>query len=360
MRLPLAGVGSYVMNLCQALETALPDAEFFVYSRLPRSKLELPSRYWKLRNETVGTFRSLPSFLWLKTRGRGMCLADQLDVFWAGRTIHPGLPPPVQTVCSVHDLNHVLVPETMEPSARWSHRLWFRRDLRSATTIVANSHGTAERISSTFRLPVQYVVTPGLGVQFRNASRRAIDSTALRRLSALGIRLPYLLSVATLEPRKNVAILLQAYLELKRSGVLTGHQLVIAGARGWRCRKLERELTAGRDQDLLLAGYVDDALMPTLYAAADALILPSRYEGFGMPVLEARACGTRVVVSDVPELRESGGPNAIVVEPTVAGVRAGIVEAIASPPALEEHLHSTYAWPVVATPLVRLLGGGAC
>jgi glycosyltransferase involved in cell wall biosynthesis len=360
LRLPLAGVGQYILNICHALEKGLPDAEFFVYSRLARSGLELPSSRWKLRNETVDTFKHLPSFVWLKTRGRSMCLADRLDVFWAGRTIHPGLPRPVQTVCTVHDINHLLVPETMEPSARWSHRLWFKRDLMSATHIVANSHGTAERINSAFRLPVQYIVTPGLAAHFRDASRRAINPKTLQRLTELGIRPPYLLSVATLEPRKNVATLLRAYLDLKKSGALPGHQLVLAGARGWRNHALERELAASKDQGVLLAGYVDDDLMPALYAAADALIFPSLYEGFGMPVLEARACGTRVVVSDVPELRESGGSNAIIVKPTIAGVRAGILEAIASPLIAEEHLHDQYSWPVVAAPLLRLLAGSPC
>ena len=135
--------------------------------------------------------------------------------------------------------------------------------------------------------------------------------------------------------------------------------MVLAGAKGWRDRALERELDAAKEQGVLVVGYVEDALMPILYAAADALIFPSMYEGFGMPVLEARACGTRIVVSDVPELRESGGPHAIVVKPTIESLSAGIVEAIKSPRVIEECLQSRHAWSVVAAPLIRLLAGVA-
>jgi glycosyltransferase involved in cell wall biosynthesis len=81
----------------------------------------------------------------------------------------------------------------------------------------------------------------------------------------------------------------------------------------------------------MLAGYVPDEMMPILYAGADALVFPSLYEGFGMPVLEARACGARVVTTDLPELREAGDEYVIYVEPTLEGVKTGILQAIGSP-----------------------------
>src|ERR1700731_3989955 len=114
LRSPLSGVGQYIFNLARQLDELLPEASFIAYSRLPEGSVHLPSARWRLRSEPLAAFRRLPSFVWLKTRCRAMCASDGLDVFWAGRTLHPRLGADVRTVCSVHDLNHLVVPETMQ------------------------------------------------------------------------------------------------------------------------------------------------------------------------------------------------------------------------------------------------------
>jgi glycosyltransferase involved in cell wall biosynthesis len=336
LRKPLSGVGQYIYNLCAELERLWPEAQFFAYARLPAERLALPSPRWVLRREAVPALRRLPSFLWLRTRGAALCRADGLDVFWAGRSLHPRLAG-VRTVCTVHDLNHLLVPETMEWPTRISHGLWFSGDLKRADAVLTNSRGTAQRLQEMLRIATDDVVLPGLHERFRPS----FDEPALREL---GIVPPYLLSVATLEPRKNVGTLLQAFLQLRRSGELRDHRLVLVGARGWQDRALEAELIAARDEGVVVTGYVSDALMPALYTAADALVCPSLYEGFGMPVLEARACGTRIVVADSPELREAGGPDAVAVQPTVEGVRNGIRRALRRPRPDEHGLAQRHAW----------------
>jgi glycosyltransferase involved in cell wall biosynthesis len=94
---------------------------------------------------------------------------------------------------------------------------------------------------------------------------------------------------------------------------------------------LTERLGEARGHGLVLAGYVPDELMPILYAGADALVFPSLYEGFGMPVLEARTCGARVVTTDLPELREAGDEYVTYVQPNLDGVKAGILRAIGLP-----------------------------
>jgi len=354
LRLPLSGVGQYVLQLCRALEELLPDAQFFAYARLPAERLALPSARWTLRREARPLLRRLPSFLWLKTRGAALCRRDRLDVFWAGRTLHPRLAAPVRTLCTVHDLNHLVVPETMEAITRWSHRLWLRGDVARADCVVANSQGTAQRLRDMLALPVHGVVPPGLTEVYRPLPA-ADRAGALAALQALGITPPYLLSVATLEPRKNVELLFRTFVELTRRGELAGHQLVLAGARGWQDEALLRELRAAGADGVVLPGFVPDALMPALYGQARALLFPSRYEGFGMPVLEARACGTRVVVADSPELRESGGAHAIVIEPSLDGVREGLRRAVELPPLLEPGLAERHGWHHRAAALAALM-----
>jgi glycosyltransferase involved in cell wall biosynthesis len=330
LRAPLSGVGNYIFNLCRELDALLPEALFIAYSRLPAAAVQLPSPRWRLRTEPVDAFRRLPSFVWLKTRGRFMNASDRVDVFWAGRTLHPRLAGGVRTVCTVHDLNHLVVPETMRVQSQWSARLWFRGDILAADCVLTNSLGTAERVRTMLGAEVSDVVLPGVTPQFQ-LSRPADGIEIPENLARLGVRRPYLLSVATPEPRKNLDVVLRAYIDLKRGGRLSDHQLVLAGPTGWKNRALKQRLKEARPHGLVLAGYVPDEFMPMLYAAADALVFPSLYEGFGMPVLEARTCGARVVTTDIPELREAGDEYVIYVEPTLEGVKAGIQRAIGLP-----------------------------
>jgi glycosyltransferase involved in cell wall biosynthesis len=354
LKLPLSGVGQYVLQLCRELELLWPDATLFAYARLPASQLALPSARWTLRQEPRPLLRRLPSFLWLKTRGAALCRRDRLDVFWAGRTLHPRLAAPVHTVCTVHDLNHLIVPDTMEAATLWSHRLWLRGDVARADCVVANSKGTARRVRELLHLPVHGVVQPGVSASYRPLPAPA-EAQALAALATLGIHPPYLLSVATLEPRKNVEMLFRAFVDLKRRGGLAGHSLVLAGARGWRNDALLRALRDAAADGVVLPGFVPDALMPALYAQAQALVCPSRYEGFGMPVLEARACGTRVVIANTPELREAGGPHAVVVEPNFAAVRQGLRQAALLPALPEPELAERNSWRQRAEVLAALM-----
>ena len=327
LRAPLSGVGHYCFNLCQALEKQLPQVEFFAYGRLPRHQLKLPSERWILRQERVPSMRRIPSYVWLKTRARALCLEDKLDFFWGARTIHPRLPSPTCTISTVHDLNHILVPETMQPVSRLMHNLWFAEDVKHADYVLTNSMGTATRVSELLGTPVKDVVRPGLHPRFRpldGAEREA----AAERLAEFGIRRPYLLSVGTVEPRKNLKALSKTFVRLKRAGILPEHQLVLVGGSGWNNKGLMRELRAASEFGVVMPGYLPDDFLPGAYALADALVFPSLYEGFGMPVLEARGCGTQTIISDIPELLEAGGPGAIVVQPTEESLAGGILAAI--------------------------------
>ena len=134
--------------------------------------------------------------------------------------------------------------------------------------------------------------------------------------------------------------------------MIAGHKLLLVGDRGWKDSSII-ELVRNSESVVRL-GFVDDTSLAALYSGADAMIYPSTYEGFGMPVLEARACGARVVTSDLPELREAGGDDAIYVTPSEQGICSGISSAIAMPRA-NPVLWQDWSWTQSAYVLAEVL-----
>lgn len=324
LRKPLSGVGQYVYNLCCEIDKLLPNTEFYIYTRLTSEQIAIPSPRWTVRQEPNKLLRKLPSFLWLKTRGAALAKKDKLDVFWGGRTIHPGVSAAREVVITVHDLNHRLVPETMQLATRLSHQLWFDRDVLSASKIFSNSQGTSDRLMKWAGRAADIVIHPGVNDNFRVFDIAEKNHAAVE-LASIGIKAPYILAVSTLEPRKNMAVLIEAFVQLKDEGRIAQHQLVLVGARGWQNKELARKIQDNQELGIVLPGYIADELMPSVYALAEVLIMPSMYEGFGMPVVEARAVNTAVIIADVPELIEASAGQALVISPDVDGIKAALL-----------------------------------
>ena len=328
------GIRRYIEELCNALDPIMPEAEFYLYSPA-EIDYEPPSERWRVRLDLRPPlpfrvnfdenrrFIYSNSFVWLKGRLGRLCTEDELDVFWANTTFTPRLPARIRTITTVYDLTFLHAPETTRALARWQYGLFFRRDVSRADAVATISNGSSDRLQAYMGRSADAIVPTAAGAHFRRTSREAVE--AVRRAHRLDDR--YLLLVGTLEPRKNHPAVMEAFLELKRAGQLRDHKLVVAGGRGWKDSRI-RELLAAGEGEILPLGYVPDEHLPALYTAADVYIFPGFYDGSGLPILEARACGTSVVVSDVPELREAGGDAAIYVPATKDGMAAGIVEAL--------------------------------
>lgn len=321
----LTGIGRYVFEIIKELDKLMPKAVFFVYSP-KKLAVELPSERWTLRmgnsHNIIGNF--LSGYGWLKFRCGQLAIKEDLDVFWANRTLLPNLPPKVRMVSTVHDFNHILQPQTMPAVNYMAHKLWFKRDVLRADKVLTNSYGTANKLIQYFKRKPDGVVQPSFGVEFSVPTKDAIKIVKKR----YGVESDYLLAVATQEPRKNLSGLVRAYTSLRKKGVLDGYRLVLVGSEGWKNKEMEFLLSSLDDGSIITLGYVPNDDLPSLYGGAKLFVFPSFYEGFGMPVLEARACGTQVVTTDIPELREAGGENSIYVEPDPVSIGEGILKGL--------------------------------
>jgi glycosyltransferase involved in cell wall biosynthesis len=321
----LSGVGRYAFELCKALDTKLPEALFFIYST-STNNLPFFSERWTLRTKPPlrGPFAMTR---WLRYHVPEYCSQDKLDAFWAVATLAPILPVHIRIIATVYDLNYMLVPRTMKLGTLWAHRMFFRSSLARASAITTISRGTADRLATLLGFRTTAVVTPGVSAVFHRRDEQTISAC----LHAYRVAPPYLLAVATKEPRKNLELLIRTFLGMKKDGMLPAHKLVLVGDSGWRNASLSKLLRQAPLDSVVSLGYVSDHDLSVLYSGSEALVFPSVYEGFGMPLAEARACGTRVVSSDIPELREAGDPRGVYIAATEQGIRNGIVSCLTQP-----------------------------
>lgn len=319
------GIGNYIWSLLDEMAILMPEAEFIAYCPEGLTPF-FPDNLQHSLIRSNRTYPFMSGYFWLKWRSASLIKKDNIDVFWATRTLYPSqLLGKIPVVSTVYDLNHLICPETMPFINLLAHKLYFKQDVVHATKVVAISSGTAERVKSLLNRQVDSVVVPGTSTEFspRNTTEILVARQKYNLLN------PYILFIGTLEPRKNLATLLDAFKIIRENG-FPNLNLALVGQKGWKNKQLQRQLDQNIDGVLEL-GYVPNEDLAAIYSGSEAFILPSLYEGYGMPAAEARACGTRVVASDIPELREAGGAESIYINPlSVDDLAQGILKSLSS------------------------------
>jgi len=234
---------------------------------------------------------------------------------------------PRRSVVTIHDLGYKYQPEAHRPLDRLYLEVSTRYNAHAASHVIADSGQTRDDLVHFYGADPAKITVVHLGVD--PAMQPITDLAMLAGVqSRLGIPGPYFLYVGTLQPRKNLVRLVEAFAGLLAAGdpATADLCLVLAGRRGWRDRPIFDAIARlGLAQRVIVTGYVDERDLPALYSGAVACCLPSLYEGFGLPALEAMACGAAVIAARRSSLPEVVGEAGLLVEPTdTAGLTAAM------------------------------------
>ncbi|MFQ5610998.1 MAG: glycosyltransferase family 4 protein [Anaerolineae bacterium] len=255
---------------------------------------------------------------------------------------------PVPAAVTVHDLGYLYYPQAHRPLARRYLDWTTRRHARLAEAIIADSRATRDSLVGAYQAQPDRIHVVWLG---RDETLSRVKDAGVIRAVRRKYRLPdcYLLTIGTLQPRKNLVRLVEAFHQVisdaqsRKSGGgnpnVGGLALVIAGKRGWLYDELFTRVKAlGLEHRVLFPGYVDEADKAALISGALAYVFPSLYEGFGLPLLEAMACGTPVLSGNASSLPEIADDAALLVDPRDTRAIARGVQRLVSEPDLRREL----------------------
>lgn len=316
-----AGIGRYTRELLRAL-LALPSDNRYSLFYASRSRIEqsaISNQQSAISNQQ-SAIRRLPFHdKWLMRLWHRLqipipveLIVGKVDLFHSPDFTLPPTLPGVPTLLTVHDLSFIRDPDSAWPSLRAFLNKAVPRSVQRATHVLADSQATKNDLVELFGTPAGKITVLHSGVEARFAPVR--DQSEIDRVCAkYQLPRPFILSVGTLQPRKNYARLIEAFASMAAS---IPHHLVITGGQGWLVESIfEQVKRSGLEGRVLFPGFVDDADLPALYSAAHVFALVSLYEGFGLPLLEAMACGTPVVGSNISSLPEVIGEAGLQVDP---------------------------------------------
>jgi len=321
---PLTGIGRYTLEMCRALSKEA-NVSLYLYSPAPiHSEVLINLGSANIRTENL--HNSILRQLWTESYLPLWAKKDGVDVFWGPAHRLPcWLPRDLARVVTIHDLVWKYAGDTMRPLSRVLERYQMPAAILAADVVVADSKATADAVKEEF-----FINPNKLSVVLLGASL-AVNAVSFEMLKERGINRPYFLFVGTLEPRKNLLRLLTAYSYLSDS-IKDQATLVIAGGTGWGGININDTVAdLGLGKYVRILGYVDESILATLYAHALFLAMPSLYEGFGLPLVEAMVRGTPVLTSNNSSMPEVAGNAGLLIDPLdTQSIKNGLGELISN------------------------------
>jgi len=304
--LQITGIGVYLNSLLQAIQELDRENHYYLISN-GAIHFEVFNPRWKKIEGRLAQRKI--STLWMQCCMPRIASKLKLDIFWGPRHQLPLLVSKnIKTVLTVHDIVHVLFPETMSLPGLIVERLLMGRSLRRADYVIADSRSTASGIQDYYHLNPAKIGVVYPGSPFLSESKSlpfSVDENLPGK---------YFLFVGTLEPRKNLKAILSAFALLDAES--EDIHLVMVGNIGWKKKEVMNLMSMHRHRRRLhLMGYVDDDRLAVFYQKAFCLLYPSLYEGFGFPILEAMSYGVPVITSNVSSMPEVAGDAAFLIDP---------------------------------------------
>lgn len=322
------GPRTYVLGLIDALLRIDKVNEYIVFYNDPVHLGRFP-----LATEVVLPGKNPLARLWREHVLLPLaCRRERVDVLHCPKSAIPYfMPCPV--VVTLHDLIPLKHPETEKFAAQMYWRLQIPIAARRSSFIITDSEHARQEILEDFDCPPEKVKAIMLGFDpLMNKLREAADGDKI--CLKYGLPSEYLLYVGTIQPRKNLDTLIQAFSRLKRSGSVD-HKLVIVGRKGWLYERLFADIREmNLESEIIFTGFVPDEELPFIYDRARVFLYLSLFEGFGLPPLEAMACGIPVITSNTTSLPEVVGDAGITVNPTDIGAVELALKQVLSDPTL--------------------------
>lgn len=303
-----SGVGYYTENLLRSVMQLSPEHKYILFSNKDMSG------GWNRLGEEVLYDRHLFKVraAWMQAKLPRAIREVRPDICHFTNYLAP-LAAGCPYVVTIYDMTLFVTPRFHDFKKIALDRTLIPHVARRASAIITVSNSARNDIVRLLQVPADKVcvITGAVSSDFRPVSDpERIDAVRKR----YGLHGPYILYVGTIEPRKNIARLVQAFARLKTAGL--PHKLVIVGQAGWHCAPIFAEVERlNLTNDVLFTGYVPFEDLPGLYTAAESMAFPSLYEGFGLPVIEAMACGAPVVTSRSSSLMEVAGDAGLLVDP---------------------------------------------
>jgi glycosyltransferase involved in cell wall biosynthesis len=325
----LTGNEVYIRNLINSLAELDEDSEFVAYVSEAEAERRLPCRF-RRRRVARNPFLRLGWDL-------GQCVRidrpDLLHVQYTARLCGAA-----RVVVSVHDVSFLHHPEFFPPARAWQLRACVRRTVARSSKVLTPSHFSARAIRAAYSLPDEHVVvTPnGVSSHFRPLPRERAAREVLERF---GIAAPYVFSVGDLQLRKNQTGLIAAFERVLESNPSLAHHLVLAGQDSWYGDRVKKQAARSRFRDRIhFTGFVSDEDLLRLYAGCDVFVFPSLYEGFGLPILEAMACGRAVACSATTACGEVADSAALLFDPRDVDEMARAIRDLLIDPSLRSRM----------------------
>ena len=336
-----SGIGQYLKHLLREFPKITSDVEFEIVGHEDETGAFLPPEHdYALLNIGPRWKHPILNILWQNLVLPSVCRTHGYDLVFlpaANRRLPVWLPCP--SVGTVHDFSSMHITGKYDPLRDFyiKHVLPFL--VRRLTRVIADSACTKQDIIQYAHVPAERIRVIPLGVDRDNYYPRDKEASQAQLCAKYGLRPPYILYISRIEhPGKNHARLIRAFTQLKKTTSLP-HQLVLAGSDWNRAKDVHQAAQAsGLGDSIRFTGFVSSDDLPDLYCGADLFVFPSLFEGFGMPVLEAMACGVAVACSNTSSLPEVGGDAAAYFDPCDESSLGSIIATMLGDLSLRERL----------------------